>query len=474
MKRLIKILVFASICYLVTIATSCRKSYLDLKPYDQVALNIAIVTEGDMQAATNGIYSAARNSALYGRDVQLRADMLSDNAYISATNSNRFLEYFQVNYIPSTASVLSNWNASYSTILRANNVINSSIAANTNTNQYRGEAYTMRALMYFDLVKQYAKQYTTASAATDPGVPLVLTYDPAAKPARATVQQVYDQVEKDLLAAVPLLTDRVPYSAGYVNKNTAKSLLARLYEFKGDWAKSLTNALDVINNGGYSLITTTNHAAYWSNGNLRADKVESLFELGFDPTGNAGLESLPYLFVQAGYGDALATDAFASILTATDARKALILDGVRGGKNAKVINKYPSNINYTIKVVRLSEVYLIAAEASYQTGNMGQALNYLNQVATKRDPAFIGYVSAAPQLLEDILTERRKELAFEGHRYWDLQRYGRDVVRVNLNSNYPGNVPLTIAKDNFRRILPIPQGELDANATIRPQQNSGY
>ncbi|MBV9988841.1 MAG: RagB/SusD family nutrient uptake outer membrane protein [Chitinophagaceae bacterium] len=470
MKRTLYILSLAT----VVMATGCKKSYLELKPYDQVALDIAIQTEGDMQAATNGIYSAMRNSSLYGRDVQLRADVLGDNAYISTTNSNRFLEYSAVNYTPVTASVGTTWNAAYSAILRANNVINSSIAANTNTNQYRGEALTLRALLYFDLVKQFAKTYTAASASTDLGVPLVLTYDPTLKPVRSTVQQVYDQVEKDLLAAIPLLTDRVPYSAGYVNKNTAKALLARMYEFKADWAKALTNAQDVINNGGYTLTSASNHAAYWSLGTLRTDKLESLFELGFDPTGNAGLESLPYFFLQSGYGDALAADAFFNTFSTTDTRRALMVDAVRGSKNVKVINKYPSNINYTIKIVRLSEVYLIAAEAAYQTGATAQALVYLNQIATRRDPAFAGYASAGPQLLEDILTERRKELAFEGHRYWDLQRYNRDVVRVNINSNYASNVPLLFAKDNFRRILPIPQGETDANPNIKPQQNPGY
>lgn len=471
MKKIIYILTFAAGSYLVT---GCKKSYLDLKPYDQVALDIAITTEGDMQAATNGIYSGLRNNTLYGRDIQLRADLLADNIYISATNSNRFIEYFQVNYNALSASVSGNWNSSYATILRANNVINSALTGNANINQYRGEALAMRALVYFDLVKQYAKPYAAATAATDLGVPLVLTYDPTVKPKRNTVQEVYDQIEKDLQAAIPLLTDRAPYSAGYANKNTAKALLARLYQFKGDWAKALTNAQDVINNGGYSLTTLANYAAYWANTNLRTDKQETIFELGFDPNGNAGLESLPYFFSQVGYGDGLATDELFQTYSATDLRRALMVDAVRGGKNVKVINKYPNNNNYTIKVVRLSEVYLIAAEASYQTGNIAQALTYLNQVASRRDAAFAGYASAGAQVLEDILTERRKELAFEGHRYWDLARYNRDVVRVNVNGNYPGNVLLTIAKDNFRRILPIPQTELDANPNIKPQQNTGY
>ncbi|MEO5561804.1 MAG: RagB/SusD family nutrient uptake outer membrane protein, partial [Chitinophagaceae bacterium] len=71
------------------------------------------------------------------------------------------------------------------------------------------------------------------------------------------------------------------------------------------------------------------------------------------------------------------------------------------------------------------------------------------------------------------LLERRKELAFEGHRYWDLARYNLNVTRVNLSGNYAG-VPLTISTTNFRRILPIPQIELDANPNIRNQQNTGY
>jgi hypothetical protein len=333
---------------------------------------------------------------------------------------------------------------------------------------------TLRALMYHDLVRQYAKSYTAATAATDLGVPIVLTYDPTNKPTRNTVQQVYDQIEKDLVAAIALLTDRAPYSAGYINKNAAKALLARVYLYKNDWAKALSTAQDVINNGGYAVVPANAHAGYWTNGNLRTDKVETLFELGFDPGGNAGNESLPYFFLQAGYGDGLAADAFYNTFTSTDVRRALMIDGTRGGKNVKIINKYPNGINYTIKILRISEVYLVAAEAAYQSNNAAQALTYLNFVATRRDPAFLGYVSVGTQVLEDILTERRKELAFEGQRYWDLQRYNRDVVRVNINNNYMANVPLTFAATNFRRILPIPQAELDANSNIKSQQNPGY
>ena len=147
------------------------------------------------------------------------------------------------------------------------------------------------------------------------------------------------------------------------------------------------------------------------------------------------------------------------------------------GANVKVINKFPNTGSADkdeTKVIRMSEVFLIAAEAAYHTGDEPGALTYLNAVATQRDPNFTGYSSSGQSLLDDILLERRKELAFEGHRYWDLASNNLDVVRVNLAGNYPGNVPLTLSANDFHRILPIPQSELDANPSIREQQNPGY
>jgi len=136
-----------------------------------------------------------------------------------------------------------------------------------------------------------------------------------------------------------------------------------------------------------------------------------------------------------------------------------------------------ADLNYPsirpVIVYRLAETYLIAAEAAYNLNNEPVARQYLNAVATRRDPNFLGYTSIGAQLLSDILLERRKELAFEGHRYWDLARNNLNVTRVNTAGNYTG-VPLTFATTNFRRIFPIPQAELDANPAIRDQQNPGY
>jgi len=90
----------------------------------------------------------------------------------------------------------------------------------------------------------------------------------------------------------------------------------------------------------------------------------------------------------------------------------------------------------------------------------------------QRDPSFAGYADTGTALLEDIILERRKELAFEGMRYLDLQRLNRDVVRVNINNNYTGVTPLVIPFTNPKRIWPIPIEEQSSNPNVT--QNPGY
>lgn len=459
---------------IAVLLSSCKKDFLDLQPYDSVSSDVAITDVAGMRAALGGAYSNLGNVSLYGRTIPLFGDLVADNVYISTINSNRYLDFFQVNYTITNANAQGIWQSAYSTISRANNVINSSLESSAAVDQLRGEALAIRALMYFELVKFFAKPYTVDPNAL--GVPIVLEYDPALKPTRNTVKEVYTQIENDLTAAIGLMNE--DKSSGFFTKYAAKALLARMYQFEGEWDKALTTAEDVINNSGYSLLKLNEVLSFWSNNKDRNDKKEVLFEVVFDASNNLGNSSLAYFYDQTGYGDALATESLYNTYSSTDVRKDLIIVGsdVRNSTD-KVVNKFPnagSADKDDVKVLRISEVYLIAAEAAHHTGNEPLALTYLNAVEKQRDPSFAGYSSSGTALLNDILLERRKELAFEGHRYWDLARYNLDVVRVSLAGNYPGNVPLVIAADNFRRILPIPQTELDANPNIRSQENPGY
>jgi starch-binding outer membrane protein, SusD/RagB family len=453
--------------------TSCKKSFLELDPYAEVPTDLAITSESSMQTAVYGMYSQLRNANLYGRTLPLVGDLLADNLFISTTNSNRYIPEYNYTGTSTLANASGTWAAAYNAILRANNVIDADLPKTAITDQLKGEALTIRALMYFNLVNYYAKQYSVDPAAD--GVPLVLTFDPNLKPARAKVSEVYAQMEKDLTDAFAMMTNTTKNSS-FVTKYAARALQARVYLFKQDWTKARDAALDVVNNGGYTLATAANLAAYWKNPAPVSNKQETIFEVTSDNVNNNGTNALSYFFDQTGYGDALSSDDFYNKFTATDARRELFTNGTRAGLSVKIVNKYP-NTNLVsdkddTKVLRYAEVLLTLAEAYYRLNDEPNARLYLNQVAQRRDPAFAGYSSTGTQLLEDILLERRKELAFEGMRYLDLQRLNRDVVRVNVNSNYVGVTPLVIPVTNNRRIFAIPQDERDANPNIT--QNPGY
>lgn len=459
-------------CVAAVLLTSCKKDFLNLDPYAEVPTDAAITNEASMQAAANGMYAQLRNATLYGRTLPLWGDLLADNVFISTTNSNRYIP--ELNYtFTNTYTNNNTWAAAYIAILRANNIINADIPSTAITQQLKGEAMTVRALMYFNLVNYFAKQYTIDPNAE--GVPIVLAYDPFLRPARAKVGEVYAQIDKDLAEAFAAMTNTTKNSS-YITKYAARALQARVALFKGDWAGARTAALDVVQNGGYSLVSAANLVNYWKGAAPVTNKVETIFEVTSDAVNNNGTNALSYFYDQAGYGDALASDDFYNSFSATDVRRQLFISGVRASQNVKIVNKYPNTNNAAdkddTKVIRYAEVILTLAEAYYRLNDETNARLYLNMVAQNRDPSFAGYTSTGAQLLEDILIERRKELAFEGMRYLDLQRLNRDVVRVNINNNYVGITPTLIPTSNFRRIFPIPQDERDANPNI--SQNPGY
>ncbi len=451
---------------------ACNKKFLDLQPYDQVPLDEAIVDENSMQTAVNGMYSSLRAVDFFGRSIPIDGDLLADNVYISSVNSNRYIPEITYSYIETYDNVQNTWAEAYNTIQRANNVINATVPSSEVSDQLRGEALTIRALAYFELVKFYARPYLTDPAGA--GVPLVLTYDPQIRPARNTVAEVYQQIETDLTNAYGLLTE--DKNSSYVSRYVAQALLARFYQYKGDWNKAQAAALDVVNNGGYSLADSGSLVNYWTNPYPVSNKLETIFEVEFDAIGNNGTDDLDAFYSQDGYGDALCTDDLYNSYSSTDARRALILPGNRGGENVWVVNKYPNATNPNgkdnTKIIRYAEVLLILAESYNRKLDDVPARAVLTIIAPTRDPQFGGYVSSGATLLDDIYLERRKELAFEGHRYWDLVRLNRDVVRNNSTGNYPPFVPLTLSVSSAKRIFPIPKAELNVNKNM--VQNPGY
>lgn len=465
-----KLVLGAVLLAATTLSTSCSKSYLDTKPYTSIEAGQALKSEADLLVALRGTYAGMRNSNLYGRTIPLLGDLFADVTYISSQNSNRYIDEQRYTITVTNGNASATWAAAYTVILRANNIINSAVTANTNVNQYKGEAYAARALMYFELVRLFAKPYTDDPNAL--GVPLSLQYNPSALPLRSTVAQVYTQIESDLAQAFNLMTTFS--SSGQFSKYAAKALLAKVYLTKGEYANAKAAAVDVITNSGFTVATAAQHAGYWASATQRTDKLETLFEVVSDATNNAGTDALAYIYNQAGYGDMLAADDFYASFSATDVRRNLMTAGTRGGGPCFFVTKYNNVTNANdkddTKVLRLSDVYLIAAEASARTADEVSARTYVNYVATRRDAAFTGYVSTGAQLVDDILNERKKELAFEGDRFHTLNRL---KMTINRGANYPAAARTIAYPFNFR-LYPIPQDEIQANPGLAAQQNAGY
>lgn len=461
MKNINKITLIAGVLS-ATLLGSCKKSFLDLKPYTDIPAGDAVNTPANMSSALNGTYNGMINTNLYGRTLPVFGDLLADNVFVSVANSGRYTNEQSYNIPVNDADVSGIWTQSYAVILRANNIINSSLQT-ADVNQQRGEAYAIRALNYFNLVRLFGKPYTDDPNSA--GVPLVLKYDPTALPARSTVAQVYTQILADLDQAYSLMPASGFRGSAYFSKYAARALAAKVNLYKGDYQKAYDEANDVINNGGFTLVSPTALPGYFANQSPTDNQVETLFEVASDAVNNNSYDELVAIYTQGiTYGDLLSTKSLYDLYSSTDARKQLIEVGVRakqGGENpAYIVGKYSNaSGNYgPKKILRLADVYLIKAEAAARLGNP-DALTTLNALMAQRDPSTI-YASTGTQLINDIVNERRKELAFEGDRFFDLNRL---KLPINRGSEYPTGV---IAYPNNKRVLPIPQTELNVNPNV--------
>lgn len=474
------------------IAPSCSKKFLDQQPYNSVPASTAVTDEPSMYTALLGLYSSLRATDFYGRTFAVKGDLMADNAFLSSSNSGRYLGFNNYDMDKTNSYPSAIWQNAYSGIKNANLIINSGVTANTdNLNQMYAEAYALRGMILFDLVRNFAMPY--ASGTNGAGVPIVLKFDQTSKPARDNIGKVYTQVVADLTKALSMIKydqgatmkfistgqSRVMNSS-FVTKYTIEGLLARVYQHMGDWANAKTVALDVANSG-YSLVNSTGIVGYWAGTTPRTDKVETMFEVTSDANNSVSDGTLANLYVPkpvGSYGDILATKSFYDSYAATDARKSLYNPTTRTGQlgTAYYVTKYPIDVvSYDdVKIVRYAEVLLILAEAYYNTGDIPNALKYLNMVAQKRDPAFTGYISAGSQVLEDILNERAKETAFEGYRFWDLYRLQRSFTKPQAQDASNAIIKSVVVTPGTTRnfIFPIPNDEVLVNPGIG--QNAGY
>ena len=489
--------------------SSCVNDWLDVAPSDGTDADAALTSSSDLAAARTGMYKALKgNSSLvdyYGQQFFVYGDVHAgdDYQYNNLGGSNRASFYYDMNYqtasefTSSTSSSNVAWKSPYIVIGRANRIIaaaeggalSDAAEAKATIDQYAAEAKVLRALAHFDLVRIYGKPYTEDQGASL-GVPLVTgVLESNAKPARSTVAEVYTQVVKDLTEAISsnaLATETEP---GYVSVWGAKAILSRVYLNMGDYANALSVAEDIIKNSGAALWTRDQYFKAWDAST--PNESEFLFRLNVSgSTDNNDLNGIGNLQGRDGYKEMVATKKFVDMLSAdaNDVRNDMFLPATADkevavyGTNKVFLNKLRGqggNLrNVTIvPIIRLSEVYLTAAECAFRNNDKTKAVEYLNDLVKNRTTTEASLATVDNITLERILIERRKELIGEGQRYFDALRNNETITRYTSEADKGWHKTLSKEAQSFNRdfykaIAAIPQAEINANPNIK--QNTGY
>ena len=344
----------------------------------------------------------------------------------------------------------------------------------------KGEALAVRSLALFDLTRFFGVPYTKDNGASL-GVPIVTSLsDIDAKPARSTVAQCYAQFVGDLEDAAELMSPK--FSKGRMNKWAAMSLLARAYLYMGEDVKALKAAEDAIagaEENKWALWSNKDYPTAWSDDASAAAPGEILFEMVINTVESQGKETMGRLNSKDGYDDMCITVSFYHLLKEDPDDVRLKLLSFDKKKYAYVYKYQPQAgediMDANVPVIRLSETYLIAAEAAVKTGDNDEAVKYLDAIVNRANPAKT--VVGTTVTLEDVMLERRKELVAEGHRMFDVIRNGGTVKRIddedaNLTSTRHFASDKEYNWDFYKIILPIPKAERDVNPNVA--QNPGY
>jgi len=487
-----KLMLFA----LVTASFSSCKKMLDTQPKNSLDLTFALSSREGLQATLIAVYNSLQGSGVYGRDLILIPELLSDNAEITSNNSNRFIA--QGNNTP--GNHINIWANHYININRVNLIIaniDKSEATATEKSQWKGEAYFLRALLYHNLIKVYARAPLFLNSAPpgvfDAGVPIIK--DPVidaasiAYPARNKVSEVYDFIMQDIVAANALLTNSG--SVFRPKKVANQALASRVELFRGNWSESERWADSVTLSGAATFASAAAYfvksgtAAGWGN-----NHPETLFGLSYvTGEGNPGTDGLQYIYYRnltaspaiQGYADVTTQQSLrndygtigATGTTSTDLRwQNLISIQTKSGQQVFFTLKWPGLKllgQDDIMILRTSEVILNRAEARARQGKESLAIADLNMTRTRAGlTAFPTSGVGAPTgagLVAEILKERRVELAYEGHRIFDILRTGGDVIKS------PSSIVFNSPSYNFL-IAPVLQADFDVNKNL--VKNPGY
>ena len=508
MKLLLKNMnhkIIAVVLALLLVANTSCDDVLQTDPAQSIDFGSALTSRDGVSAAVNGVYSRLRSLRLYGRDLMLVGDALSDIGR-ATNNSGRLIGEFNNNVRAHFGEAT--WQQSYFAINEANLIIEAvplltdPLATQVNKDEWVGSMKFIRALLHFELVRVYAYDPgVIISGSYMGGIPIrnvaTKTVEDALalKVPRDEVAAVYTQIYTDLDDAIAKLPVSVT-NRYYANLGAAHALYSRVALYNKDYAKAISEATAAIAFGVGVLQSGNNYVTGWR----AAANPESFFEVRFQIAAenngvNESLQttctSIPNLSVLGtsaqvstvgGWGDLVPV---ASILTdlqlsttgtgngttivrgGTDVRGFLYDVGNGRGSSPKIeCIKYIGRSGLqnldNAPIIRASEMYLNRAEAymSQAAPDEVAALADLNTFLAARGLPSSGLTGTA--LFDEIIQQRKLEFAFEGHRWFDIKRRGLDMVKL------PNNVPYT----DFRILPPLPQAELDGNPNL--VQNPGY
>ena len=443
------------------LATGCT----DLDPtleQDKI-LGESINSVEDVRSVLNSAYNRMSSRYYYGRDVIIFGEVRSDNAYSDA-NSNRFVTVAKMDMNRTDAYASDTWTQINKTIVSTNVVINADRAKITGDvttlNHYLGEAYAIRALAHFDLLKLYGQQYQESDRTKALGVPYTKVFGKAIYPARETVQRTYELIMEDLNAAISNLSaSKDDASAHYITTFAAYALKARIALFFEDWATARDAAKYVIDHKGSRLdiAAPDDFAKTFTTDNTK----NQIFSIANNDSDNTGVNSLGNIYFGS-YGDVVMLNDLYSKYETGDVRRALFSE-VKAGKTYRMRKQTDIIGAQDIPIIRYEEVVLTYAEALFRLGDTANALAQLNLIPAKRRAT--AYTSAT---LENILLERRKEFAGEGFRFYDIARNKQDMPLVDDALQTYG----TVTYGSYKYSFPIPDAEMGANGNM--VQNKGY
>lgn len=435
-----------------TMGVACNKQ-LDLENPQAIGNSLALSTDANVKQVLIGAYDGLSSGNLYGGNIQIFGDLMAATGEMNwAGTFNTYREVFGNSILTTNPVILSMWSSGYNTINISNNVLASLDKVNAaDRNRVKGEALFIRGTVLLELTRFFGKAYTNGNPTTNLGA--IVKTSPTNGlsevdfPRRNTVAQCYTQVIADLTEAETLLPNK---NGVFANKVAAATMLARTYLQMGD---KFAEARDAANRG---LTAATGNftlvSSYGSAFNTSAYTSEDIFSIVVsdqDGTNNCHtFYSVPAFGGRDGDIEILTNHL--DLYDPADARRNFFYFNTGAWRSGKWRDIYRN-----VKVIRLAELFLIRAECNQRLStSVGDTpLNDVNRIRARA-----GVSALASATLNDILLERRLELAQEGFRIHDAKRLGLTV------NGRP-------ATDN-RLVFPIPFREINTNPNL--VQNDGY